>query len=205
MNLKKCYGKVPFVSVIFKDSNKSSELNSGLIENSMIRNYALIVLIVFSISGVFIEGREIQINSSSNLLITEVLYDAPNNDNTEEWIELYNPTGSMILLEGWVLSDNFNSFSLTGTILSGGYFVIARDSTAFTALYGSSPDIGDCTLALGNSGDVLRLIDSSSSEVDMVAWENYITGWDIAIKDSTIIRKNILDTDSVDDWEVTNS
>jgi hypothetical protein len=41
----------------------------------------------------------------SNILISEVLYDAPNNDTTEEFVELYNDTCSAVSLSGYSLAD----------------------------------------------------------------------------------------------------
>jgi endonuclease/exonuclease/phosphatase family metal-dependent hydrolase len=114
---------------------------------------------------------------------------------------LYNPSSENISIEGWTLNDNYDSFELTGSIASGGYFIIARDNTAFKNLYGFTPDISDSDLALGNSGDLLSLKDASGTEVDMVAWENEVEGWDISAVDTTIRRISYTDTDTVDDWE----
>ncbi|RMG37298.1 MAG: hypothetical protein D6732_06945, partial [Methanobacteriota archaeon] len=139
--------------------------------------------------------------SGTNIIITEVLYDAPNSDATEEWVELFNPTGSSISLSGWTLSDNVGTFSLSGSIAAGGFVVIARDAAAFQALYGFSPDISGSNLALSNSGDQLVLKDGSGNQVDFVAWENYVAGWSVSAKDTTIRRISSTDTDSVSDWE----
>ncbi|MCE7748433.1 MAG: lamin tail domain-containing protein, partial [Candidatus Heimdallarchaeota archaeon] len=74
--------------------------------------------------------------AGDNILITEVLYDAPTSDATEEWIELFNPTTSPIDLTGWTIEDNYDSFVLSGIIPAKSYYVFARDGTAFNALYG---------------------------------------------------------------------
>ncbi len=86
--------------------------------------------------------------AGTNIIITEVLYDAPNSDATEEWIELYNPTSSAIDVTGWSVSDNAGTFTISGVIAANGYLVIARDANAFSALYGYAPDISGSNLAL---------------------------------------------------------
>lgn len=156
---------------------------------------------------IFIVGTIVAINNThanvdgTNIIITEVLYDAPNSDATEEWIELYNPTDTAISIDGWYINDNYDSYSLSGTIDAHGYMVLARDANAFYNLYGFYPDDSSLSLALSNSGDVLRLYDSTGTEVDMVAWENYVSGWDVSAVDTTIHRISAIDTDSVSDWE----
>ncbi|MCY3414977.1 MAG: lamin tail domain-containing protein [Candidatus Heimdallarchaeota archaeon] len=161
-----------------------------------------ILLILFSC--VVLENA-VQADVPGTIIITEVLYDAPNNDDTEEWIEIFNPLTVDISLTGWTLNDNVGSFELSGTIISGGYLIIAKDISAFNSLYDIDPDIPGLNLALGNSGDLIRLIDANGIEVDMVAWENEIDGWDIVAVDTTIHRKANTDTNSVDDWENSNS
>lgn len=64
--------------------------------------------------------------SFANLLITEVLYDAPNNDSTEEFVELYNNSCTAINLQGYSLQDNGGSFNLSGTVAPRSYFLIAK-------------------------------------------------------------------------------
>jgi hypothetical protein len=47
----------------------------------------------------------------SDVLITEVLYATPGTDSIEEWIELYNPTGSAIDItaDGYVYNPSLNN------------------------------------------------------------------------------------------------
>jgi hypothetical protein len=47
----------------------------------------------------------------SDVLITEVLYDTPGTDSIDEWIELYNPTGSAIDItaDGYVHNPSLNN------------------------------------------------------------------------------------------------
>lgn len=140
----------------------------------------------------------------TNIVISEVLYDAPNSDAEEEWIELYNPTDSTILIDGWTLSDNVGDIVLTGSIDVRDHFVIARNEVGFYQLYSFNPDFTE-GFALSNTGDLLNLTDSQGNNVDFVAWENSVSGWNIEATDTTIRRKNSLDTDTVDDWEDSHS
>ncbi len=139
--------------------------------------------------------------AGTNVIITEVLYDAPTSDATQEWVELFNPTPNAISLAGWTIKDNVGSSALSGSIPANGYIVIARDSTGFTALYNFAPDLVWSGLALSNSGDQVRLVDASNAEIDFVAWENYVTGWPVSAVDMTIRRITATDTDSGSDWE----
>jgi len=174
----------------------------------------LLIFIIFlgAISGISISIPLIFGNpDGTNLIISEILYDAPNSDTTEEWIEIHNPTTTAINIDGWTLSDNVGTNTLPSySIEAGGYFIFARDSAAFNALYGFSPDSDAMTLALGNTGDQLILKDNNGVEVDFVAWESYVTGWTVSAIDKTIRRISdangeAIDTDSPSDWENSGS
>ncbi len=144
--------------------------------------------------------------SLDHLVVTEVFYDTPGTDSAEEWVEIYNGTGADVDLSGWTLQDNSGSWSFPGgtTIADGQFLVVARDAAGFRALYGSDPDLSGLSLALGNSGDVIRLVDGSGAEVDMVAWEGYVSGWSLAAATGESLHRSPVtaDTDLADDWTV---
>ncbi len=139
--------------------------------------------------------------ATADLLVSEVLYDAPNSDSTEEFVELYNPSCSAVSLSGYALSDNSGTFNLSGTIGAGGYATVARDSNGFNSLFGQAPTISGMSLSLGNSGDRI-ILKNNGSEIDRVAWENADSGWSIAAKNVSIARSSATDTNSVSDWSV---
>jgi len=165
-----------------------------------LRTKKLLLLIIFILSN-FVVFTVTSSPSGDNIIITEILYDAPNSDDDEEWFELFNPTDSSVDLSGWTIEDNYDSFNLSGTIPAKGYFVIARQSAAFNLLYGFDPDLDVSPLALSNSGDKLTLYNNMSTVVDFVAWENYVSGWSVSAIDTTIRRTNVVDTDTGVDWE----
>ncbi len=141
---------------------------------------------------------------NASLIITEVLYDAPNNDSTEEFVEIYNTSCDSVSLSGYSIADNAGSFNLSGTIAGGSYLTIAKSSSAFQNLFGQSPDITGMSLGLGNSGDKVSL-KNGSTEVDMVAWENHVSGWSINAKNVSIYRNKTTDNNSNSDWSVSGN
>ncbi|WP_298770918.1 endonuclease [uncultured Shewanella sp.] len=143
-------------------------------------------------------------SATANVLISEVLYDSPNNDLTEEWVELYNSSCNTIDLSTYTLNDNGGTYALSGEIAAGEYITIAKDATAFYNLYSISADFTDLNLSLGNSGDYLYL-KNNNSEIDMLAWENKISGWNISASNTSLARGSAEDTDSVSDWKNSNS
>lgn len=142
--------------------------------------------------------------ASADVLITEVLYDAPNSDSTEEFVELFNPSCNAVDLSGYSLSDNAGSFNLSGSIAAGSYLTVARSASGFSSLFGQSPTISGMTLALGNSGDRV-ILKNNGAEIDRVAWENADSGWNIYASNVSIARVQTTDTNSVSDWAVQSS
>jgi serine protease AprX len=138
--------------------------------------------------------------------ISQVAYDTPGIDADEEWIELFNPTGSAIDVGGFRLADNGGTYTLPpNTIVPAGqHFSIARTAAGFMALFDRAPGLGGMTLSLGNTADELRLLDPNGAEVDRVMWENPTAGWPIAANTGSSIRRidATVDTDTVADWEV---
>jgi hypothetical protein len=138
-----------------------------------------------------------------HVVFSEVFYDTPGIESNEEWIELYNPTSNSIDLSGLTIENKNDDYSVpNGTIIShDDSLVIARNQTGFQNLYGFLPDISGLTLSLHNDEDVLRL-KNGSEEIDMVAWDNYVSGWDLKADEDESIQRDSLatDTDTPDDW-----
>lgn len=142
--------------------------------------------------------------AQAKLVISEVLYDAPNNDSTEEFVEIFNDGCTAVSLTGYSLADNGGSFSLSGSIGAGSYFVVAKNSAALQTLTGKVANQTGMTLSLGNSGDYVKLR-QGSTELDSVAFENAISGWTIDAIDKSIARKNVADSNTVNDWQVSSN
>jgi len=103
--------------------------------------------------------------ASGSLLINEVAWAGTRASASDEWIELLNPTGHELTLDGWQLSDGGDiDIALSGSIPPGGYFLLERtdDSTV-------SDIAADIIYAggLSNSGEALRLLDPGGHTVDL--------------------------------------
>ncbi|CAM4031184.1 endonuclease [Shewanella aquimarina] len=138
-------------------------------------------------------------NANANLLISEVLYDAPNNDSVEEYVELFNAGCSSIDLSQYQLSDNGSSYALEGTLAPGAYYTVAANQAGFYSLFNTNPDQSPMSLTLGNSGDFVRL-SKGSEEVDLVAWEGGLSGWTLNVRDVSLARTTVINTKSQADW-----
>ena len=66
------------------------------------------------------------------------MYDPEENDNYNEWIELYNPTNKSINVSGWSIADNYAEDFLEGDFDHGngtmiippeGYAIISDQGT----------------------------------------------------------------------------
>lgn len=139
---------------------------------------------------------------SDHVVFSEVFYDTED-DSVEEWIELYNPTLDDIDLSGLTIEDNDRSYSVPNGIMiaSKDSLVIARDETGFENLYEFLPDLSDLTLRLNDNGDELKL-KNGSDEIDMVAWEDYVSEWGIKANEGESIQRDPpnRDSDTENDW-----
>lgn len=142
--------------------------------------------------------------AQAKLYISEVLYDAPSNDTTQEYVEIFNDGCSAVSLTGYSLVDNGGSFALSGSVPAAGYYVVAKSSSGFNAMFGKNPQLSGLSLSLGNSGDYVKLR-QGNTDIDVVAWENGISGWAIEAIDKALVRKNVADSNTVNDWQVVSS
>jgi len=106
----------------------------------------------------------------TDLLISEVLYDAPGEDEGKEWVEIYNPTGEIINLSGYKLGDAQERSAKEGMyrfpdgalIGPGEVKVVAWTASGFYELYGRWPDF--------------ELVDTNPNVPDMIPYTQWSSG-----------------------------
>jgi len=147
--------------------------------------------------------------SSPNLLISEVLYDAPGKEPDEEWIEIYNPTASTIDLSNYKVGDEEEQgkgegmlqFPAGASINPGQVIVVANKATAFLDVYGFNPDYemvdsdeavpdmipyaawASGRVELSNKGDEVLILDGGDVIVDAMSYGNKTAFFDPACPD----------------------
>ena len=102
-----------------------------------------------------------------NVVINEIAWMGTEEQWQNEWIELYNPSGLTIKLDGWVLKtkDNSPEIKLSGTIQANSYFLLERTDD------GTLPDIPSDQIykgGLNNQGEHLMLLNNSGKIIDEI-------------------------------------
>ncbi len=140
------------------------------------------------------------------IVINEINYNAPQDFDTGDWIELYNPQDHPVDISNWRLADDDSSadftFPANTTIDGRTYLVIARDAEKFSKLYPSQFVISNLSFGLNNGGDHIRLLDQSGQLIDSLTYDNSApwpwqpdgTGATLALRDPNF------DNSSPDNW-----
>jgi len=103
--------------------------------------------------------------SAGDVVINEIAWMGTTGSSSNEWIELYNTTGSSISLTSWTLksTDNTPSVTLSGSIGPYGYYLLER--TDDNTIPGITAD-KIYTGAMTDTGELLELRDSSTTLID---------------------------------------
>lgn len=90
-------------------------------------------------------------------------------DDVHEFIEIRNTGAAAVDLSGWKLSDGVTFTFPNGTLIAaGGYRVIAKNAGRIQTVYGISGVLAPYTGKLSNSGEGIRLKNTSGTIVDGV-------------------------------------
>ncbi|MEO8350396.1 MAG: lamin tail domain-containing protein [Chthoniobacteraceae bacterium] len=109
---------------------------------------------------------------TTSIVINEIMCDPPSGQKADEFIELYNRTGAAVSLDGWKIRGGIDFDFLPGTsIPPGGYLIVAGSKSTISAHYPSATVVGDWSGSLGNSGDLIRLVDGVGNLADEVDYK----------------------------------
>lgn len=136
----------------------------------------LIAGIIFCFSAYFLFAGNALAIAPDHIVINELQADSivGAGGTEDDWVELYNPTDTPIVLDGWSIQKTTGTFTglvkkeLTGAIPAGGHFLIVRNDTATNQALKDTADI----LAAGTFSL------SDNNVVYLVNNNNNITGSD---------------------------
>ena len=120
-------------------------------------------------------------SSQAQLVINEIMF---NDGSSNEFVEIYNTSGSNVSLTGWSLEVDGNSRSLTGTIRANDYLLVYHSSSAKAADYFTySQELGYTFFEL-ISNTLPSNLDNSSSTLELYNGAvledavTYLSSWD---------------------------
>ncbi len=120
--------------------------------------------------------------ASPSLVINEV-YAPTTGDPASQWVELYNRSGSPLLMDGWKLRTSQSEYTLNATnVLTNGYVLITFSRAGVTdkfTLPGGAVvvDLGLDNGKLDPQADMLQLVSPAGLVVDQMNWGSPSSGW----------------------------
>jgi hypothetical protein len=111
-------------------------------------------------------------SAKAGIVINEVFYNAPNDMDDLQWIELYNPDDLPSDVGNWTV-DKGKTFTFpAGTrIAPKGYLVVALSPETFSKAYGTTA-MGPLKRPLKRNGGRLELRDGRDKLVDVAEYKN---------------------------------
>jgi hypothetical protein len=108
------------------------------------------------------------------------MYNAEDENDPQDWVELYNKSSAEINIGGWVLKDEDDNHEFefpANTIIDGGsYIVITESKNDFNTVYSNlnlgESLIGDMDFGLAGGSDQVRIFDQSGALVDEVEYND---------------------------------
>ena len=106
------------------------------------------------------------------VVITEIMYHPPSDDDGDEFIELYNPGPGSVNLENWCFDGINLCFQAGDSIEADSYEVVALAGGQFFDTYGIVP-LGEYTLTVADdNGERIALKNAASVVVDEVTYDD---------------------------------
>ncbi len=119
----------------------------------------------------------IESTQTSEVVINEIHYNAADDKDSDDWVELYNPNGYPVDLSYWFFSDSDDAhryYFAPGSLLAeGGFRVLVRKPEEFAAVYPTvSVSEGPIGFGFAGSGELLRLFNANGELIDSVRYDD---------------------------------
>lgn len=109
------------------------------------------------------------------VVINEILYHPAAEDDSTQFIELHNRTGSPVDIGGWSFTHGIKfTFSEKTVIPAKGFLVVCHDKKAFQKAFGSGlPTVGNFPGKLKHGGGKIELVDAAQRVVESFKYEDH--------------------------------
>ena len=109
--------------------------------------------------------------ADSVVVFNEIMYHPATNEQTLEWVELYDQNSVDVDLSGWRLAGGIDYLFPDGAVIhGGGYLVVAISPATLMAKLGQTNVLGPFSGRLSNSGEKLELRDNHNRLMDSVTY-----------------------------------
>ncbi|MBE2189191.1 MAG: lamin tail domain-containing protein [Desulfobulbaceae bacterium] len=134
--------------------------------------YQIIFIILFAFS-IFFTSQNL-VSQSGEVVINEIMYKSLKDFDTDDWIELYNPSDIDLNIGGWLLKDDKDSrhfaFPANTIIKKRDFLVIVESKNKFAKVHpGIENYFGSFTFGFGTE-DMVRIYNSNLKLVDSVKY-----------------------------------
>ena len=136
---------------------------------------------------------------AGGLLITEMMINpSAVSDANGEWLEIFNPYGIDVLLQGLTISDNNSNFviDVPDVISPGGFYVVGSNSDAATNGGAVVDFSANWNISLNNSGGDTITIFYGTTNIDVVSYTN---SWSFGSGESLNLDVNSFEASLNDD------
>ena len=107
----------------------------------------------------------------ADVVINEILYHAPDDQDDLQFVELHNPGRAPADLAGWTLKGAGHTFPPGTKIDPGGFLVVCKNGKEFRRAYGLDA-AGEFPGTLGRNGEAVELRDAAGKRVDGVKYKS---------------------------------
>lgn len=115
-----------------------------------------------------------EITPGRRVVLNEIMYHPPDDQEELQFIEIHNPGATPADLSGWSLKSGVKALIPKQTLLpAGGFLVICKNIPAFRSRYGTNILVaGIFSGKLSHKGEKVVLADSSGQPVDQVTYSD---------------------------------
>jgi hypothetical protein len=111
----------------------------------------------------------------NSVVINEINYKSSDEQDTKDWVELFNTTDANIDISNWTINDAEGSkpfkFPMNTIISPKGFLVVCENKEKFKKYWPSvNPVVGNFAFGLGSAGESVRLFDADHFLIDSVTY-----------------------------------